>query len=144
MIAKKEALKQRHTKQVAKYLTNLNESQIPEDPKTDFQKSTLLLEAPLTKRERASIKKEKKAKEEAKEKEVRPLLMSSTPRVEMAPIVPPSNPDNDSRVYEVDIDVDTMPTTKEKVWEVKQKDEVKERVEQVKEQQNLKKKPKTS
>jgi hypothetical protein len=25
----------------------------------------------------------------------------------MAPIVPPSNPDNDSRVYEVDIDVDT-------------------------------------
>lgn len=88
------------------------------------------MEAP-TKRERASTKKEKKAREEAKEKEVRPLFAGSTSRVEMAPIVPPSNPNNDSRVYEVDIDVDT----KERVWEVKQKDEVKERFEHVKEQQ---------
>lgn len=84
------------------------------------------MEAPLTKRERASIKKEKKAKDEAKEKEVRPLFFGSTSRVEIAPIVPPSNPDNDDRVYEVDIDVDAIQTTKEKVWEVKQKDEAKE------------------
>ena len=63
----------------------------------------------VTKRERASTKKEKKAKEEAKEKEVRPLFGGSiqTSRVEMAPIVPPSNPMEDSQVYEVDIDIDT-------------------------------------
>jgi hypothetical protein len=37
MIAKKEAVKQRNPKQLAKYLNNLNESQIQEDSKTDLE-----------------------------------------------------------------------------------------------------------
>ena len=92
------------------------------------------MEAP-TKRERASTKKETKAREEAKEKEVRPLFGSSG-RLEIAPIVPPSNPNNDSRVYEVDIDVDT----RKREVEVKQmdKDEEKERFDAVKEQEQQK------
>ena len=89
------------------------------DTKTDA-------EPKVTKRERASTKKEKKAKEEAKllkEKEVRPLFAGSTSRVEMAPIVPPSNPMADGQVYEVDIDIDT----RQGAWEVEQKAEVRER-----------------
>lgn len=44
--------------------------------------------------------------------------------------MPPSNPNNDSRVYEVDIDVDI----EEQVQVMKQKKEVEERFEQVKKQ----------
>ena len=127
MIAKKEAVKQRNPKQLAKYLNNLNESQIQEDSKTDLEVQTSMIapstkrETPMTKRERTTAKKEKKARDEAKEKEVRPLFGSAS-RVEMAPIVPPSNPMNDSQVYEVDIDIDT----RQRVWDVKQKDEMKE------------------
>lgn len=53
MITKKEAVKQRNTKQLTKYLNNLNESQIQEDSKADLQKSTIFNEAPATRRERA-------------------------------------------------------------------------------------------
>jgi len=89
----------------------------------------------VTKRERASTKKEKKAKEEAKEKEVRPLFKGSSSRVEMAPIVPHSNPMEDSQVYEVDIDIDMNIHTRERVLEETQKDEVKEKFELVKVQE---------
>lgn len=66
-------------------------------------------ETQVTKRERASTKKEKKAREEAKEKEVRPLFGGSASRVEMAaPIVPATNPMEDSQMYEVDIDIDDV------------------------------------
>jgi len=82
-------------------------------------------------REKELQPRKKRRPEKKLKRKVRPLFAGSTSRVEMAPIVPPSNPNNDSRVYEVDIDVDT----KERVWEVKQKDEVKERFEHVKEQQ---------
>jgi hypothetical protein len=113
MLAKKEVAKQRNPKQLAKYLNNLNESQIQEDSKTDLEASTIThslictkRETPMTKRERTAAKKEKKTRDEAKEKEVRPLFGAAS-RVEMTPIVPPSNPMNDSQVYEVDIDIDT-------------------------------------